>query len=102
MAQVSINIRVDEDLKNSFNKLCEDLGLTMTTAFTSFIKMSLQENAISFKLERKKSFTSILDNFGTCSKEESEEILERLASMTEDDKKIVRIEVIDLEEINYD
>lgn len=74
MAQVNINIRVDEDLKNSFNKLCDDLGLTMTTAFTSFMKMSLQENAIPFKLERKKSLTSTLDNFETYSKEESKEI----------------------------
>lgn len=74
MAQVNINIRVDEDLKNSFNKLCDDLGLTMTTAFTSFMKMSLQENAIPFKLERKKSLTSTLNNFGTYSKEESKEI----------------------------
>lgn len=74
MAQVNINIRVDEDLKNSFNKLCDDLGLTMTTAFTSFMKMSLQENAIPFKLERKKNLTSTLDNFGTYSKEESKEI----------------------------
>ncbi|MFR4520742.1 MAG: type II toxin-antitoxin system RelB/DinJ family antitoxin [Fusobacterium sp.] len=96
MAQVNISIRADEDLKNDFNKLCEDLGLTMTTAFTSFMKMSLQENAIPFKLERKKSLTSILDSFGTCSKEESKEISERLASLTEDDKKVARIEVIDL------
>lgn len=96
MAQVNINIRADEELKNDFNKLCEDLGLTMTTAFTSFMKMALQENAIPFKLERKKSLSSVLDSFGTCSKEESEEISKRLASLTEDDKKVAKIEVIDL------
>lgn len=96
MGQVNINIRADEDLKNDFNKLCEDLGLTMTAAFTSFMRMALQENGIPFKLERKKTLTSVLDSFGTCSKEESEEISKRLASLTEDDKKVARIEVIDL------
>ena len=96
MAQVNISIRTDEELKNDFNKLCEDLGLTMTTAFTSFMKMALQENAIPFKLERKKTLSSVLDNFGTCSKEESEEISKRLDSLSEDDKKVARIEVIEL------
>ncbi len=87
MAQVNISIRADEELKNDFNKLCEDLGLTMTTAFTSFMKMALQENAIPFKLERKKSLSYILDNFENYSKEEKEEISKKLFSLIEDDKK---------------
>lgn len=87
MAQVNISIRADEELKNDFNKLCEDLGLTMTTAFTSFMKMALQENAIPFKLERKKSISYILDNFENYSKEEKEEISKKLFSLIEDDKK---------------
>lgn len=86
MAQVNINIRTDEDLKNNFNKLCEDLGLTMTTAFTSFMKMALQENAIPFKLERKNTLNSVLDSFGTYSKEEKEEILQKLTSSIKDNK----------------
>ena len=56
------------------------------------MKIFLQKNAIPLK----KSLTSILDNFGTCSKEESKEISERLTSLSEDDKKVARIEVIDL------
>ena len=56
------------------------------------MKIFLQKNAIPLK----KSLTSILDNFRTCSKEESKEISERLTSLSEDDKKVARIEVIDL------
>ncbi len=96
MSQVNISIRTDEQLKNDFNKLCEDLGLTMTAAFTSFMKMALQENAIPFKLERKKTLTSVLDSFGVCSQEESKEINERLNSLSEDDQIVTKIEVIDL------
>lgn len=96
MAQVNINIRTDESLKNDFNKLCDELGLTMTTAFTAFMKMSLQENAIPFKLERKRTLTSMLDSFDYCSEEEREEITKRLDSLNEDDKKIARIEVIEI------
>ncbi len=96
MAQVNISIRADEQLKNDFNKLCEDLGLTMTAAFTSFMKMALQENGIPFKLERKKTLTSVLDGFGACSQEENKEITERLNSLSEDDQIVTKIEVIDL------
>lgn len=95
MGQVNINIRVDENLKKDFSKLCENLGLTMTMAFTSFMKISLQENDIPFKLERKKTLSSILENFDSCSKEESEEISKRLASLTEEDKEVTKIEMIE-------
>ena len=32
MAQTSINIRMDEDLKRDFDITCNDLGLSMTAA----------------------------------------------------------------------
>ena len=34
MAQTSINIRMDEELKKSFEDVCQQLGLNMTTAIT--------------------------------------------------------------------
>ena len=34
MAQTSINIRMDADLKKQFDALCNDMGMSMTTAFT--------------------------------------------------------------------
>ena len=33
MAQTTFTIRMDEDVKRDFNALCENIGLTMTTAF---------------------------------------------------------------------
>ena len=38
MAQTNINIRMDTDLKKQFEDFCNDMGMTMTTAFTIFAK----------------------------------------------------------------
>lgn len=50
MAQANINIRMDADLKQSFERLCRDIGMNMTTAFTIFAKQSVRENKISVNL----------------------------------------------------
>ena len=38
MAQTSINIRMDEDLKKQFDAFCSDIGMSMSTAFCVFAK----------------------------------------------------------------
>ena len=48
MAQVLVNIRMDEDLKKSMEYTCQSLGLNMTTAFTIFAKKMSRENRIPF------------------------------------------------------
>lgn len=50
MAQAAINIRMDADLKQSFEKLCDDLGMNMTTAITIFAKKSVREHRIPFEV----------------------------------------------------
>ena len=48
MAQTNINIRIDENLKTQFDKLCSELGLTMTTAINIFAKAMVRCQAIPF------------------------------------------------------
>lgn len=48
MAQTSINIRMDEELKKSFEDVCQQLGLNMTTAITIFAKKMSREKRIPF------------------------------------------------------
>jgi len=48
MAQVLVNIRMDEDLKKSMEHTCRDLGMNMTTAFTIFAKKVSREQRIPF------------------------------------------------------
>ena len=50
MAQTTINFRIDEGLKHDFERLCEDLGMNLTTAFTVFAKKATRENRIPFEL----------------------------------------------------
>lgn len=48
MAQTSINIRMDEDLKKSVESVCQELGINMSTAFTIFAKKMSREKRIPF------------------------------------------------------
>ena len=50
MAQTTVNFRMDENLKLDLERLCDDLGITMTTAFTIFAKKATRENRIPFEL----------------------------------------------------
>ena len=48
MAQTSINIRIDEELKKQFDAFCSDIGMSMTTAFCVFAKTVVREKRIPF------------------------------------------------------
>lgn len=48
MAQVLVNIRMDEDLKKSMEKTCRTLGMNMSTAFTIFARKVSREQRIPF------------------------------------------------------
>ena len=52
MAQTNINIRIDEGLKRDFDNLCQDLGLTMTAAFTLFAKTAVRRQGIPFEISK--------------------------------------------------
>lgn len=46
MAQ--INIRMDDSLKENMEVLCDELGMSMTTAFTVFARKMVRERRIPF------------------------------------------------------
>lgn len=50
MAQTNINIRMDENLKQQFDRLCNELGLNMTTAFNIFAKAMVRQQKIPFEV----------------------------------------------------
>lgn len=50
MAQTMINFRMDAEEKNSFEDVCEQLGLTITAAFKMFAKKVVRERRIPFDL----------------------------------------------------
>lgn len=50
MAQTSINIRMDEELKKQFDAFCSEIGMNMTTAFCVFAKKAVRERRIPFEI----------------------------------------------------
>lgn len=50
MAQTSINIRMDAELKKQFDEFCNDMGMTMSTAFCVFAKKAVREYRIPFEI----------------------------------------------------
>ena len=52
MATTNINIRVDSDLKQSAEALFDDLGLTMSSAITMFLKSAVGHDGIPFDVKR--------------------------------------------------
>ena len=48
MAQSLVSIRMDDKLKKSMEKTCQELGMTMTTAFIIFAKKMSREKRIPF------------------------------------------------------
>lgn len=50
MAQTTISVRIDSDLKKNFDAVCNDLGLSMTTAITILAKKMSREKRIPFEV----------------------------------------------------
>ena len=50
MEQTMINFRIDRELKESMEKVCKEMGMSMTTAFTIFAKKVSREGRIPFEV----------------------------------------------------
>lgn len=47
---VNVNFRLDEDVKKKMEQACDDMGLSMTSAFTIFAKKVGRERRIPFEV----------------------------------------------------
>ena len=50
MAQTTVSIRMEEDLKKDFDSICNDLGMTMTTAVIILAKKMAREKRLPFEV----------------------------------------------------
>lgn len=50
MPSTNVNIRMDSDLKQQFEAFCNDMGMSMTTAFNVFAKKAVREYRIPFEI----------------------------------------------------
>lgn len=52
MSTTSVNIRVDTELKKAAESLFEDLGLSMSSAITMFLRSAVRCDGIPFSVKR--------------------------------------------------
>ena len=50
MAQTLVNFRIDETTKKQMEQICNELGITMSTAFNIFAKKMIREKRIPFEV----------------------------------------------------
>ena len=51
MSQATFSIRMDENLKRQFDELCNEFGMTATTAFNVFARAVVREKKIPFEIK---------------------------------------------------
>lgn len=51
MSTVTFSVRMEENLKRQFDALCEDFGMTASTAFNVFAKAVVHKRKIPFEIE---------------------------------------------------
>ena len=49
----NVTIRIDNNDKQEFSRICEKIGLTVSTAFNVFVKSVIREEKIPFELSAK-------------------------------------------------
>lgn len=53
MESTNLNIRIDKTVKQSAERIFDDLGLNMTTAVNIFLRQVIRENGIPFDVKLK-------------------------------------------------
>ena len=50
MGQATFSVRMEEGLKNDFDRLCEEFGMSMTTAINVFARTVVRQRRIPFEI----------------------------------------------------
>ena len=51
MGQTATTIRMDSELKAEFDKLCDEFGMSVNTAFNIYVKTVVRQRRIPFQIE---------------------------------------------------
>lgn len=51
MGQTATTIRIDAELKAEFDKLCDEFGISVNTAFNIYVKTVVRQRRIPFQIE---------------------------------------------------
>ena len=90
MAQATISIRIDEQLKKEFDTICDNFGMNISTAVTIFAKKVVSERKIPFEISEN-------DEHGFYSEQNHSYLMQSIAELERGDVVVKTIE--ELEEI---
>ena len=71
MAQATLNVRMDEDVKKGLEEFCYDVGMSVSVAVNMFAKVVIREQRLPFEIARTPKWNAVT----LAALEESEEIL---------------------------
>jgi len=54
MAQTTLNVRMDEDVKNALEDFCQDVGMNVSVAVNMFAKAVIREQRLPFEVTTQK------------------------------------------------
>lgn len=57
MAQTIFSVRMDENLKRQFDRLCQDFGMTSSTAINIFARTVVRQRKIPFEIAAEPEIT---------------------------------------------
>ena len=63
MAQVSMTVRMDADIKAQFEELCSQFGMSVNTAMNIFANTVVRRRKIPFEITAKPSEDNVLNDF---------------------------------------
>lgn len=63
MAQATFSIRMDEQLKQDFDALCAEFGMSASTAFNVFAKAVIREKKIPFEISSTPSAAAMEEGY---------------------------------------
>lgn len=88
MAQTTVSVRMDNNLKKDFNNVCNDLGLSTTTAITMLAKKMTREKRLPFEVS--------VDPF--YSEQNMAELKRRIESVENGTSKLIEHELIGVDD----
>ena len=86
--KMNFTFKLDRNLRDQFNDVCEGLGISMSAALTAFVKQTIRQQGVSF---------SLLDENGFCSSDAAE-LSHRAAEIRAGKAKLHHHDLIEVED----
>ena len=56
-SKMNFTFKLDRNLRDQFNAVCEGLGISMSAALTAFVKQTIRQQGVSFSLLDENGFS---------------------------------------------